>query len=307
MLSKILPMNVLDAIDGLSIKKLNEIRVRLGKPYSVMYEGKSYYLSHYGLTLSPNDSIVAKDSDIDYILSKASDNSLYAVNDQLISGFLTIRGGIRIGVCGELVREKDKIVTIKNITSLNIRIPHAVKNCSLEAYNFIVHNGKCSSTLIISPPGAGKTTFIRDLVTQICLHERGLNILIADERCEIAGYTDREDTIGLGDMCDVYLNTTKAYAFDCGIRSMKPDIIVCDEINLDQDVECIKEAMTCGVKVIATIHANDINDLRFKPKFREIINNSMFDRYIVLSSRCGVGTLERIYDKNFATLYASGK
>ena len=307
MLSKILSYNILSAIDTLSISKLNEIRLRVDKPIIVMYEGKNYYLCQSGITTNKNDAIYSTKNDLQYTLKNASDNSLYAVNNQIVSGYLTIKGGIRIGICGDIVRDQDKIISIKNISSLNIRIPHIVKNCSLPVYNFVVRNGKCQNTLIISPPGCGKTTFLRDIITQICMHEQAINLLVADERCEIAGYSEGVDYLDIGEYCDVYMNCTKAYAFDNGIRSMRPDVIACDELNLDTDVDCLNRALTCGVKVIATIHANSIDDLKQKTQFRNLINNNMFDTYIVLSDRCGVGTIECVYDKHFALISVGGR
>ena len=283
MLSKILSYNILSAIDTLSISKLNEIRLRVDKPIIVMYEGKNYYLCQSGITTNKNDAIYSTKNDLQYTLKNASDNSLYAVNNQIVYGYLTIKGGIRIGICGEIVRDQDKIISIKNISSLNIRIPHIVKKCSLPVYNFVVRNGKCQNTLIISPPGCGKTTFLRDCIR------------ILSDGCDGKNY------------CDVYMNCTKAYAFDNGIRSMRPDVIACDELNLDTDVDCLNRALTCGVKVVATIHANGIDDLKQKTQFRNLINNNMFDTYIVLSDRCGVGTIECVYDKHFALISVGGR
>lgn len=307
MLSQILSFDILTAIDSLSMSKLNEIRLRVDKPVIVMYEGKNYFLCSSGLTTNRQDALIATKKDLEFTLKNASDNSLYAVNNQIISGYLSIKGGIRIGICGEIVRDQNKIITIKNITSLNIRIPHRVKNCSLPIYNYVIRNGRCQNTLIISPPGCGKTTLLRDLITQICMHESAINLLVADERCEITGYSEGVDYLDIGEYCDVYMNCTKAYAFDNGIRSMRPDVIACDELNLDTDIECLTRALTCGVKVIATIHANSIDDLKQKPQFRNIMNNNMFDTYIVLSDRCGVGTIESVYDKHFALISVGGR
>ena len=112
MLSKILSYNILSAIDTLSISKLNEIHLRVDKPIIVMYEGKNYYLCQSGITTNKNDAIYSTKNDLQYTLKNASDNSLYAVNNQIVSGYLTIKGGIRIGICGEIVRDQDKIISI---------------------------------------------------------------------------------------------------------------------------------------------------------------------------------------------------
>ena len=201
----------------------------------------------------------------------------------------------------EVVSVNGCIKTIKNISSLNFRFPHFIKNCSLNIYPYIVSNGNIKNTLIISPPGAGKTTYLRDLIYQISNRENLLNILVIDERNEITCVFDGENFIKLKNI-DVYSNCTKKFAFNNGIRSMKPDVIFTDEINIDKDLDDIENALTCGVKIISTIHAYNINDLKNKQSFFRIIDKRLFDRFVVLSNDNGVGTLDGIYNENLKLL-----
>lgn len=303
MVEDILPENFKVYFNNLNFNYINEIRLRANKPIVVNVMGRNKFLTTSGLTENIDEAIICKLSDISEIIKRASDNSLYAVNDQIKKGFLTIKGGIRIGVCGEVVEENDCVNTIKNINSLNIRIPHKIKNCSLNAYLHIVNNNKVRNTLIISPPGAGKTTFIRDLAEQISIKNPAINILLVDERAEISATVDGMQMLNVGPSCDIYTNCSKAFAFENGIRSMKPDVIITDEINLDDDLKAIKTAITSGVSVIATIHANDIYDLKSKPNFDEILKNKIFERYVVLSSKNGPGTYEGIFNENLVCVY----
>lgn len=298
MLETILPDSIFNAVKQISIKMLNEIRLRNNKPISVCVSGKNFFLNAYGLTSNHKDALICEPGYINYVLGKVSNNSLYSINDQLVSGFVSCDGGIRIGVAGEVVYENNVVKTIKNINSLDIRIPHEIKNCSLNCYPLIVENNVVKSTLILSNPGSGKTTFVKDLIFQIGKRNSEVNILVADERGEIS-------QVNLSEISnvDVYVNCTKKFAFENGIRSLKPSVIVTDEINLDEDLVVIKNALTCGVKVIATIHAENIYDLRQKRNFSEILNAKMFERFVVLNSSCGPGTLEGVYNQNLNCIY----
>ena len=290
--------------ENLNFNYINEIRLRANKPIVVNIMGRNKFLCGCGLTENLEDALICNLSEITNIIRNASDNSLYAVNDQIKKGFLTIKGGIRIGICGEVVENENNVQTIKNINSINIRIPHKVKNCSLNAYLHIVNNNKIRNTLVMSPPGAGKTTFIRDLVEQISLKQPNFNLLIVDERCEISATVDGMQLLNLGPSCDVYTNCSKEFAFENGIRSMKPDVIITDEINLDNDLKAIKTAVTSGVKVIATIHANDLFDLKQKVNFESVLKNKIFDRFVVLSSKNGPGTLDGVFNENMVCVYS---
>lgn len=295
MLRNIFPNEIYELFKNIDLNLVHEIRLRVGTPLTIL-GNKKYYLGVGGLTNDKNQAIIVHSRLIDDILQIVSNSSLYVINDQLIQGYITV-DGIRIGVAGELVVVNGNIKTIKNITSLNIRIPHLIRNCSLPIYNQLV-SSKPYNILVISPPGAGKTTFLRDFIYQLNIRNNNLNMLVVDERSEITSIID-ESLNGI----DVYKNCSKSFAFDNGIRSMKPDVIITDEINLEKDVDTIENAITSGVKVVATIHASSISDLKNKKAFTNIINKQLFDRFVVLGFSNGVGTIEGVYNQSFRCLY----
>ena len=300
MLTKLMPHELMNAIKKLNIAKLTEIRLRVGKPVIVHYGG-IYYLSNEGVTDVLSKSIMTKKNMIDFIISSACDDSLYAYNDEIKNGFLTTTGGIRIGLAGQCVNDEKSVKTIKNFSSINIRIPHEVKNCSLKVLEFVTEP-HLQNTLIMSPPGAGKTTLLRDLAFQLsqkCL----LNVLVVDERNEIANCVNGIAQFELGVLTDVMTNCSKQFGLENGIRSLSPNVVLTDEIANKNDVNSIEFALSCGVNVIATTHCSDIYSFKRKKDFEKIVENSMFERYIVLSSKNGFGTLEGVYDRNFKCLY----
>lgn len=297
MLKEILPNFMYEGIAQIPFEKINEIRLRVGSLITINVGGMCLYLTHNGLSKVKGDGIIVKSCNLDYILQKISNDSRYSINDQLINGYVTFCG-MRIGVCGEVVQNENKITTVKNITSLNIRIPHIVKNCSLQVYGLLVEGG-VKNTLIISPPGEGKTTFIRDFASQLKSREHNPNILIVDERNEITSVFEKDVFEGI----DVIKNCTKEYAFTNGIRSMSPSIIITDEINVSTDLQTIDNAMTSGVKVVATLHAKDICDLKNKECFKEMLRREMWERIVVLGTSNGIGTIEGVYNQHLRCIY----
>lgn len=302
MLQDFLPKSLMSAVNKLPINNLNEIRLRVEAKILVYVAGKYYYLSDNGLTSDEMQAIKCDKQLLIDIVSKATERSLYAVNYQLKQGFLTLNDGIRIGLSGEIVQENNKVKTIKNISSINIRVPHQVRNCSLNAFKYIV-NEKFYNTLIISPPGCGKTTFIRDIVYQLYKHRYCYNVLICDERYELCGMCNGQATMNLGEYCDVLSGGNKQYLFENGVRSMRPDIIVTDEIANMEDVDALEYLAACGVGIIASAHCESVEMLRQKPNFARLINNKIFNRYIVLDNSKGPGTYKGIYDENLNFIY----
>ena len=147
----------------------------------------------------------------------------------------------------------------------------------------------------------GKTTYLRDIAYQLSKRLDLINILIVDEREEIANVYDGKEIFKLQN-CDIYSGTTKKFAFNNGIRSMKPDVIITDEINIDKDIEDIENVLTSGVKVFASIHASSTEELRNKDGFKNIISKGLFERYVVLTKENGIGSIAGIYNQNFKLL-----
>lgn len=304
-LYKILPNEITNVISKrLNPDRVYELRLRTNKPVIVNYGGNFYYLSSKGVKDSVSESIVCSESDISNIVIKASEYSLYAVNDNICNGYITIKGGVRVGLAGEIVWEQDSIRTIKNFSSLNIRIPHEIFGCAQKVYEYSCEK-ELKNTLIISPPGGGKTTLLRDLARLIGNANPITNILLVDERNELAAVYNGVAQLDIGAHTDVISNCSKKFAFSQGIRAMRPDIIVTDELFGDTDISAIEYACASGVCVIASVHATDHVDLINKPGFESVIRKRLFKRFVNLSSRHGPGTFDGIYDENFNCIYYS--
>lgn len=299
MLKDFLDKDVYDSIiNAFSFDNINEIRMRLGEKIIVCVKNKKYFLKN-----QKNEYVYCTKFVLDKFIKQISENSIYAFNDNIINGFITLSNGIRVGLCGNVVVENNKIVTIKDFQAVNVRIPHVIKNCSLPAFDFLIDDFNMHSTLIISAPGCGKTTFLRDLIFQLANKNVAKNLLIADERNEICCTANGISCFKLGCFCDIYTNCSKEFAFKNGIRSMSPDIIFTDEIDLNKDLKIIVEALNSGVNVVATIHAKDLKQLNNKNNFAEIIDKKLFTRFVVLNSDNGPGTIAQIYDENLSCIY----
>jgi stage III sporulation protein AA len=319
---EILPERLKTAFEKLPMSKVYELRLRVNAPIVVALAGRSFFLTDNGLTheieghippaVSGNDRggtggnapLFVTRSELDTIVHKAADYSLYAVNDQIKCGFMTIRGGVRIGITGEVVIEAGETKTIKNIQALNIRVPHQVRGCSYQILPFVFGANAPLKTLIISPPGCGKTTMLRDLAWQICDKFHLPNVLIIDERGEIAANYLGENQLDVGAFTDVISGCTKSFGFENGIRSMRPDVIITDELMGEADVDMVKTAARSGVVILASVHARGLDDIRNKTHFRELIDEQLFDRYVVLTTRDTAGAVSGVFDRNLKVLNA---
>jgi stage III sporulation protein AA len=297
MLEKILPEKYFKIInDKISFKGVDEIRLRADKPVVVNVSGKMFFLGENGATSDIKNAIYASKIIIEDVIFRASECSIYSVNEQIKRGYITTDDGVRIGIGGNLVVENGVVKTMSNFSSCNIRIPHIVKNCSLTALPYILSGGQVLNTLIISPPGCGKTTFLRDFVGQLSERNLALNVLLLDERGEL-------DCFQSSNFADKICFSSKKMGFENGIRALCPDVIVTDELGTDEDVEAVRYASTCGVKVLASTHCESIESFCKKGVFERLTKEKVFKRYVLLSKRNGPGTFEGVYDENFARVY----
>ena len=235
------------------------------------------------LRRSFTDHIVT-DAEFDDLLSCVTDHSLYAITEKLTNGYLPLKGGIRIGVAGEGVRDGDRIKTVKHVTSLAIRIPHQFFGIA----DFLRIDGNFSQNiLIVSPPAAGKTTLLREIAR--VLSDRGQNVVILDERGEISGAGEGCFAMKIGENTDVLFGFPKVVAYENALRAMNPDYIVTDELSGAGDVDGVLRAHYGGVKVVATLHGDTTDVFRgvFSPLY------AVFDHIILLSKKPTVGTVLR--------------
>ncbi len=302
MLSNILPNRFSHSLDFLNVDKLSEIRLRVNSHTVINYGGR-FYLGENGLANDKKDALIINGKELSDIIFKACECSIYAHNEELKQGYITLNNGVRIGICGEVVLDKDTVKTIKNFSSINIRIPHLVKNCSLNVLPYLHNEFGAMNTLIIAPPGAGKTTFLRDFATLLSDKFIAKNILIVDERNEICANLNGKPTLYIGEFVDVYSGCSKSFGITNGIRTMSPDVIFLDEIVNEQDVLALKSVVGAGVKFVATTHSKDLEDLHSKFAFREVLKEKIFDRFVVLSERKGAGTIEGVWDSQENCLY----
>ena len=297
MLEKILPEKFYNIIkDKINLKAVNEIRLRADRPVILDIGGKQMFLGENGVTTNIKSALFSSKIMIEDVIFRASECSIYSVNEQIKRGFIVTDDAIRIGIGGNLIEENGKLKTMTNFSSVNIRIPHIVKNCSLNAFPYIFKNNQVLNTLVISAPGCGKTTFLRDFVYQLSERMMMQNVLLLDERGEL--------DVGINsNFTDKIAFSSKKIGFENGIRSLAPDIIVTDEIGQEDDIDAIEYASGCGVKILASSHCDYIETFSKKSLFKKLIDQKIFKRFVLLSKRNGPGTLEGVYDENFARVY----
>ena len=260
------------------INTLQEIRIRVSKPIILKQRNSDIVLQH-----------IVTNEELLHILERFCENSIYAYKNQICEGFLTIKGGHRIGITGSCVIENGKIINIKYVSSLNIRIAREVKGCGNAIINEIIDidNQTILNTLLVSPPGKGKTTMLRDLVRQISngineIKFKGKIVGIIDERGELAACYRGIPQNDVGIRTDVIENVSKEKGVEILLRSMAPEIIACDEIGTHEDVQAIEKMLISGVKGLFTMHGNNLEDIKKNTEINKLIEENQIEKIIVL-------------------------
>ena len=259
-------------------EELQEIRMRAERPIILKLRERDLILQ-YNIT----------QTEILQIVERLCENSIYAYKNQICEGFITVKGGHRIGLTGSCVIENGKIINVKHISSLNFRIAREVLNCSTRVLREVIdiENKSIYNTILVAPPGKGKTTMLRDIIRRLSngideINFKGKTCGVVDERGEIAAMYKGIPQNDVGIRTDIIENVEKNQGIHMLIRTMAPEIIACDEIGSKEDVEAIHYALYSGVKGIFTMHGKNIEDIKNNKQIYELIENREIQKVVFL-------------------------
>ena len=299
-----LSLNLREKIRNIKGENIEEIRLRINKPLIINGNQRDYFYNEKSkkLDMNMNNAYVVTKEDIEQTFQIICKYSIHSFMDDIKKGFITLRGGHRVGIVGKAIVEEGKVENIKHISSLNIRISKEVKNCSDKVMNHIIKSPTTiNNTIIISPPQCGKTTLLRDIVRNLSngsdkFNFKGVKVALIDERNEIAGSYLGIPQMDAGIRTDIIETCPKDMGIIMVLRSMSPNVIVTDEIGTEKDIKALYTALNGGVGLITTVHGDSIEDIRNRKELRNLLDEELFKRVILLSARKGPGTVEKIYD-----------
>lgn len=288
-----MPKDISDILKEICLKKFEEIRMRKGLPLVAVIEGECFMLGKNGIVSDANSAYIVTDDDIDYSVLSITNGSVYTYENEIKNGFVTVCGGNRVGIGGRGVKNDDGQMTVRDICSLNFRFARQIKSCAEEAVRFIRCGKRICSTIIVSPPGCGKTTLLREIARKIS--NAGFKVCIADERNEICAMQNGKTGYDVGINTDVYTNFSKKDAISMAIRCLSPQIIIADELGYKEDFEAVCEAAVSGVSCVCSIHAKSFEDLEKKENAKKIMQ--CFEKYIILGENKRIKSFGAVGDK----------
>lgn len=287
-------------VDDAVIKDLEEIRLRIAKPILLVGHQQEHFIDAQGRSVPAEEGYLVKREDLLQALERMTQSSLYAAEEEMKQGFITLPGGHRVGLTGEAVMKDGHIQTLKHISALNIRLARALEGKAQRILpKLITKDGSIYHTLILSPPRAGKTTLLRELIRQLSngnpgLNLRGQTVGVVDERRELAGMWQGIPAYNLGYRTDILDGCPKRLGISMLIRSMAPQVVAVDELGHPEDVEAVLDALRTGVKVLSTAHAANLQEALTRPTLKALLDYGFFQRVVILSRRQGPGTVEEI-------------
>lgn len=279
--------------------QLYEIRLRVGKPLILVYRGREHFLGRQeGLCRDIRQAYQVTVEDVQESMEHIAGYSLYAYQEEIRQGFLTVCGGHRVGIAGKTILEGERVKSLKHISYINVRLAHQIPGCADLVMPYLYHQGHVHHTLIISPPRGGKTTLLRDMIRQISNgfgENAGQTVGVVDERSEIGGSYQGIPQNDLGIRTDLLDCCPKAEGMMMLIRSMSPEVVAVDEIGDCQDIHAIQSVIHCGCTLMATVHGNSLEDIRSKPLLEQLMGEKIFRRYILLGGT-QAGTVRAVFD-----------
>jgi len=250
---------------------IEEYRLRVGQPLGIVRCGREFAL--------PGEAV--SEDDVLRTLEKATGASLHTAAPAMARGYLNVRG-LRIGICGDMLWSENAVRGFRSFSSLALRVPRACPGICDGAIRALYGDGYLN-TLILSPPGGGKTTALREMIR--CLSDRGTRLCVCDERGELAASEGATPGFDLGRHTDVLAGCPKCEAAMMLLRGMNPQIIAMDEITQREDLLAVQEIVGCGVRLLATAHAASIDDLKRRPLYRELLSLGCFQAVLVIALR----------------------
>ena len=290
-LDKALPQFLGAMLDCLPPKEregVEELRLREGFPLSAVQAGEEW--THPAWRNRP-----LTEEDLRRVVETAGRGSVHTILDQLRGGYVTAPGGVRLGICGEGAVRDGALLSFRRITSLALRVPHTMEGIACPLLPRLNQGGQVPSTLILSPPGLGKTTLLRDLIRCLSLGEGTAprRVGVADERGELAAMYDGHPMNDLGARADVLDGCPKAAALKLLLRAMNPQVLAADEVAGPEDAAALEEAAGCGVALLCSAHGAGLEDLERRPLYRDLLERKIFRRLVVIR-RTGEGRSYRV-------------
>ena len=279
----------------LDYEKLYEIRLRAGRPMFLIYDGGECFLRTRG-----REPYLVTREDLKETLEYVSGYSLYAYEDELLQGYMSVQGGHRVGVTGKVILDGDRIRGMKYISCINLRLAHEIQGCADPVMEHIRKENWTAHTLLISPPRCGKTTLLRDMIRQLSNGSGkipGVTVGVVDERSELAGCYQGIPQNDLGIRTDVLDGCPKAHGMQMLIRSMSPSVVAVDELGREEDFKAVESVIYSGCKLIATAHGASLEEIFSTPFFGRLRKMKVFERYILLGKEQRAGIIRGIYDE----------
>lgn len=295
---ELMPLRIKKSLNCLqdNIKsRVTEIRVKSDKCTALIIENNIYFLNENGTISKKFDmfkALVLTFSELNDFFWKLCGYSVYSFQSQIRNGYITISGGNRVGICGEIVYENGEISSIKNITSLNFRIAKEIKGCSEKIYEKTKYD--CAGVLIVGAPCTGKTTILRDLARIFSTQNPMKKVVIIDEKNEISASNGGKMGFDIG-FSDVLTGVSKHEGAMMALKHLSPDIIICDEIGNNRDAEYIIQCFNSGVRFIVSVHANNVKELKLRPQLKFIFDSQAFGWIVFLEKSSKIGEIRSIH------------